>query len=260
MDTVSIFLIYTVALIGVSMVGAYLPYIRPLTDKQVHLLVALSSGIFLGILFFLLLPEAIHESAEGNISPTYVCITIMFGFLAILFVDVLMKHHHMAECPCECHEDEHSHNLTSMSAFIGLSVHAFVDGLVLATGLLASSDIGWITLLGMCIHKLVVLFSLSSTFVLAEQPKKVAMKYLFSFAIITPIAAVISFIVLNGMSVEGLAGLPLAFSAGTFMYVALCDMVPEAFHRKSQELKSFAFLLIGLAIAAAVFLLIGHGH
>ena len=86
------------------------------------------------------------------------------------------------------------------------------------------------------------------------------MKYLISFSLITPIGAVISFLILNGVTVEGVVGLPLAFSAGTFMYVAMCDMLPEAFHRKNQDLKSFIFLSIGIIIAAAVFLLIGHGH
>ena len=44
------------------------------------------------------------------------------------------------------------------------------------------------------------------------------------------------------------------------MYVALCDMIPEAFHRKNQDVRAFLMLIIGIAIAAGVFLLIGHGH
>ena len=55
-------------------------------------------------------------------------------------------------------------------------------------------------------------------------------------------------------------GIPMAISAGTFMYVALCDMVPEAFHRERQQLKSFLFLMIGITVAATVFLLFGHAH
>ncbi len=260
METAITFVIYTVALLGVSLLGAYTPYIKKLSDNQIHLLIAMSAGIFLGILFFLLLPEAIHECSEGDIKTTYMMITVLAGFLVILLVDVLMKHFHMAGCTCECHADQHRHRIGSLSAFIGLSVHAFVDGLVLAAGLLADSNIGWLALAGMCIHKYVVLFSLSSTFLLSDEDKRTIMKYLISFSLITPIGAVISFLILNGVTVEGVVGLPLAFSAGTFMYVAMCDMLPEAFHRKNQDLKSFIFLSIGIIIAAAVFLLIGHGH
>lgn len=260
MEVALTFLIYSAALITVSLIGAYTPYIRPLTDRQVHLLIALSAGIFLGILFFLLLPEGIHECEEGGFSETKMMIAVLGGFLVILFVDVLMKYFHTAECPCECHEDQHRHMIGSLSAFIGLSVHAFVDGLVLATSLLADSDIGWLALAGMCVHKYIVLFSLSSSFLLSEENRSTIWKYLVTFTMITPIGAIISFMTLNGASVEGLVGIPLAFSAGTFMYVALCDMVPEAFHRKEQNILSFLFLLIGILIAAAVFFLIGHGH
>ena len=252
--------IYTIVLIAVSLLGAYMPYVKKLSDSQVHLLIAMSAGIFLGILFFLLLPEAMHECEEGDIEEKYMMIVVLSGFLVILLVDVLIKHFHMVGCPCECHEDQHRHRMGSLSAFIGLSVHAFVDGLVLAAGLIADSSIGWLALGGMCIHKFVVLFSLSSTFLLSDEDKSTIMKYLVSFSMITPIGAIISFLILNGVSVDGMVGLPLAFSAGTFMYVALCDMLPEAFHRKNQDLRSFVFLMVGVAIAAAVFLLIGHSH
>jgi zinc transporter ZupT len=132
----------------------------------------------------------------------------------------------------------------------------------LAAALLAGESVGILALIGMCIHKFVVLFSLSSTFLLVDQPRKKSMTYLLTFCLITPIAGLISFIILNGISVEGLAGLPLAFAAGTFMYVALCDMIPEAFHRKNQDLKSFVFLMIGLGICAVAIIAVDYlgGH
>lgn len=266
MEVWTTFLVCAAALIAVSALGAYMPFIKKLTDKQVHLLVSLSAGIFLGILFFLLIPEAFHEGMESfpdieeENQIKYVSMIIMAGFLVIMLVDIVMKHYHMASCPCECHEDEHKHELTSFSAFIGLSVHAFCDGLVLAASLMAGKDVFGMALAGMCIHKFVVLFSLSSTFLLSDKPKKVIWIYLGSFILITPLAAVISFLVLNGMSVDGMTGIPLAFSAGTFMYVALCNMLPEAFHRKKQDLFAFAMLAVGILIAAAVFILIGHSH
>ena len=260
METAVTFIIYTVALLAVSLLGAYMPYIKKLTDDQVHLLIALSAGIFLGILFFLLLPEAIHECEEGGIEEKYMMLTVLVAFLAILLVDVLIKHFHMASCPCECHQEQHRHRMGSFSAYIGLAIHAFIDGLVLATTLIADSDIAWIALLGMCVHKFVELFSLSSTFLLSDEDKRTVMKYMVSFALITPIGAIISFLILNGASVDGMIGIPMAVSAGTFMYVALCDMIPEAFHRENQQLKSYLLLMVGIAIAAAVFLLFGHSH
>ena len=253
-------IIYIVVMLAVSLAGAYLPFFRKLEDNQIHLLIALSAGIFLGILFFLLLPEAMHECHESGIEERYMMIAMIGGFLLILLVDVLIKHFHMASCPCECHKEEHRHKMGSLSAFVGLAVHAFFDGLLLTAGLMAGGDFGWMTLIGMCIHKFVELFSLSSTFLLSNEDKWHIFRYLFLFALISPIGAIISFLVFNGAIEDGIAGLPLAFSAGTFMYVSFCHMVPEAFHREHQDLRSFVLLMIGIAIAAAVFMLFGHAH
>jgi zinc transporter ZupT len=252
MDPIITFLIYMVIIIAVSLAGAYLPFVKKMSDKQIHLLIALSAGIFLGILFLMLLPEAMKESAEANYDPILVMGLVLAGFLLILAVDLIMKHYHMQSCGCECCQDEHSHNLSSLSAFIGLSVHAAIDGVTLAAAMLAGESVGFMALVGMCIHKVVVLFSLGSTFLLTDRPKKTVLTYLVAFSLITPIAGIISFATMGAISLEGVVGLPIAFAAGTFMFVALCDMLPEAFHRKSQDVKSFLLVIAGIVLIAAV--------
>ncbi len=113
----------------------------------------------------------------------------------------------------------------------------------------------------MCIHKFVVLFSLSSITLVTDIPKRKSMRYLLAFSLITPLCGLLFFGVLDGVSdVEGLTGIPMAFAAGTFMYVALCDMLPEAFHRKKQDLKSFLLVLVGIAVIAAVTIFFPHVH
>jgi len=62
------------------------------------------------------------------------------------------------------------------------------------------------------------------------------------------------------MEVEGTLGLPLAFAGGTLMYVTMCDLIPEAFHREEKDLKSLALLLIGVGIMVALALLFPHSH
>lgn len=254
------FVTYAVALIIVSLLGAYTPYIKNLSDKQVHLLISLSAGIFLGIMFFLLLPEAIHESSEGGYEEKIVMLVVLTGFLIILLADILIKRYHMVGCACEHHVEECRHKTGPMSAYIGLAVHAFMDGLILAAAIMANREVTVMALAGICLHKYVELFSLSSTFVISDKDKKTAMKYLLAFVFITPIGALISLVALNGMLVDGMVGLPLAFAAGTLMYVSFCHMIPEAFHREEQNIKSLATLLVGLVISAIVFLFVGHVH
>ena len=105
-----------------------------------------------------------------------------------------MKHRHMGTCSCECCQDAHSHRLTSTSSFIGLAVHAACDGLALAATFLAGEDVGLIATIGMCIHKFVVLFSLSATTVLAGDDSRKAYPRLLGFSLITPVAGIVFFL------------------------------------------------------------------
>ncbi len=280
MNTVIMFLIYSLAILAISMVGAYLPRMRTLSDRQIHLLVSLSTGIFIGLLFLMLLPEAFeqvfhvafHEAEEagmtgheafehalGSLHP--VLYAILAGFLLILTIETWMKNHHMAGCSCGCNSDTHSHKLTSLSSFAGLSIHAACDGLALAATFLAGEDIAILTTLGMCIHKFVVLFSLSSMTLVSDIPKKKSMKYLLLFGLITPISGLLFFGVLSGIDGwHDFTGIPLAFAAGTFMYVALCDMLPEAFHRRDQNTRSIILLFVGIALIFLMTILFPHTH
>lgn len=261
MDTALTFLLYSLGILAISMIGAYLPRIRTLSDGQIHLLVSLSAGIFLGLLFLLLLPEAIEECDEAGYEAHLAMYAVLAGFVLILGVESWMKHRHMSGCGCECGSDQHSHKLSSSSAFIGLSIHAACDGLALASTFLAGESIAAITTLGMCIHKFVVLFSLSSMTLVTDTPKKKSLRMLLAFGLITPISGLAFFGVLSGISdIDGLAGIPLAFASGTFMYVALCDILPEAFHRKKQDVLSFGLVMLGIAVILAITLIFPHAH
>lgn len=261
MDPLITFLLYAALLVIVSMIGAYAPRFRTLSDSQTHLLISFSTGVFLGLLFLMLLPEAIEEAhGHGGYDLNIVFGATLLGFLAIMSIETYMKHKHMAGCSCECGEDRHSHKLTSTSSFIGLSIHAICDGLALAATFLAGEEVGLMATVGMCIHKFVVLMSLSSTMLLTDMKKKECMKRLLMFSMITPIAGLMFFFVLNGIDMDGITGLPLAFAAGTFMYVSLCNMLPEAFHRKKQDSKSYYLLILGILVILAMTLIFPHSH
>ena len=265
MDKFIVLLGYMLILCIVSAVGAYLPQIRKLDDRQTHFLIALSAGIFLGLLFVMLVPEAYELSVEheGH-SFDMVSYLLLAGFLLMALIDVLIKHFHMASCPCECHQDDHKHEITSLSAFIGLSVHAICDGLALAAAIIGGDEIGFVALVGMCIHKFVVLFSLSSSLLLTDKDTRGRWLYLVAFILISPIAAIVFFLFFSGFDVHDVAGLPMAFAAGTFMFVTFSNMLPEAFHRKDHELASFIIVVIGVCISVATILLVGavggHSH
>jgi len=259
MDPYLVLLVFAAVVLAVSLAGAFVPRMMRMNMRQVHLMVALSAGIFLGILFFMLLPETFAEAHGHEMNAAA---WVVGGFLTVLFVDVFMKWRHMSACPCEeCHDNDHRHELTSVTAFVGLAIHAAVDGIVLSIALSAGGDIAAVALVGIAMHKFVELFALSSTFMLTDMERKWAMIYLVLFALITPVAAFASMPVVNFL--EGLEGsifIPLAVATGTFMYVGIYALLPEAFHERRDSLLSFALVVIGIVTIALISLMLGDAH
>lgn len=256
MDQTAMFAIFVFVTFAVSLAGAFLPHLVKMNDRQTHLMIAFSAGIFVGVLFLMFLPHAIGESQESGFGIREIMYAVMGGFLAVLLLDLIVKHFITSDCGCDECMDHHSHDVTSMSAFIGLAIHSCFDGLALASSFIIGGGAGITVLIALCIHKLVVVFSLSSTFLLSTK-KKSAMKYLFAFCLISPAAAVVSYLFLGGMSLEW-TGLALAVSAGIFMFVTMCNMIPEAFHRKERKFSSFAMVLAGVAVAIAVVMITAY--
>ena len=260
METTALFLICTFVILIVSLFGAFAPMVVRGTDKQMHQMIAFSAGVFLGILFLILLPEAINESGAATVGGDYDLMDVMYvvivGFLIMFVVDFLLKHYSKADCDCEECQEYHSHEVTSISAFISLAIHASLDGLALGAAFLIGNNVGFMLLVALCLHKGAEVFSLSSTFLLAGK-RKMARIYMTVFCFITPVAAIITY--LSMVTVEsGLIGLAFAFSAGVFMFVTMMHMIPEAFHRKNIDFRSLALLLFGLIIVVIVVLLMGQ--
>lgn len=250
MDSYVVFIVYAVILLVCSMAGAYLPRIGHLGEKHAQLLIALSAGIFLGLLFLMLLPEALEETEHGGFDAHYAMYAILGGFALILVIDFFVQ----GECA-----EGHSHNIASFSSMVGLSVHAVCDGMALAATFLAGEEVGLIATLGMCIHKFVVLFSLSSSMLVSHEDESKVLKRLFGFSLITPIAGILFMLFFNGIEIDQYSGLPLSFAAGTFMYVAIAHMLPDALH-EGRDKKTIVMIIAGILLMLAISLLFPHHH
>ena len=247
MDQIWMVLLFAAVILVITLIAGYLPFLMNRNPEHMHFLVAFSAGVMLGVLFIMLPPEALERTLDAGHSLNTACYMILVGFVLLLFIDFMVKKYLHAD---EHADDEHSHNITSMSAFAGLSIHSFFDGLALAAAFIAGEDVGIMVLIALCLHKSVVVFSLSSTLLMSES-KSSAWKYLVAFSVISPIATVISYLCLNTGNM-GFAGPALCFSVGIFMFVTLCDMVPEAFHHRDKDPKQLAALIVGLIVVIVV--------
>ncbi|MBI0584252.1 MAG: ZIP family metal transporter [Methanomassiliicoccus sp.] len=230
---------YSAMIIVVSLLGGSLPFLGRWTSNQLHMMTALSAGVFIGATFLILVPHAVEA-----MDIEQALMLVMVGFVAILLAEIIIQHRHQDEC--DDHTVEHSHSLTSTTAFIGLSVHSVMDGFALGVAVVLGEEIGTVVFLAILAHKAIDVFSLSTTFRLADIDKRRGLKYMLLFSLITPIAAAFAFPFIDWL--EGIElGIPLALAGGTFMYVGIYDLLPEAFHEEHTQYKAFALVVLGIA-------------
>lgn len=238
---------YSAILLAVTAFGCYLPFLIKRSDSHLHKLIAFSAGVMLGVLFIMLMPESLHETIEAGYDFKTTCYWIMGGFILLFSVDFLIKRYLSYD---EHGEDSHVHSVTSFSAFLGLAIHSFFDGLALAAAFTAGESVGLLVLMGICLHKVVVAFSLASTMLMSEHAPSTKF-YLITFCLISPLATVISYAFLNTGELT-FTGPALCLSVGIFMFVTMCDILPEAFHHRSKDPKQMIMMLLGLAVAIIV--------
>ncbi len=143
----------------------------------------------------------------------------------------------------------HLHN-SSKAAFAGVSFHNLIEGMVITTLFLnpETHAISFIVLFAIILHKAPCTLSISSLLKMGGFSNSSIRKGVLFLLLMTPAGALIGISLMVGAE-EGLIGLALAFSAGTFLEIGLLDLVPESMRAK--EGRHWALI----AFAAGMFLL-----
>lgn len=175
--------------------------------------VALGAGFMLAVVFLEMLPESLKFSLK------WAPVLVLAGYCSIhLLEHTIVPHFHFGE---ETHHDEFVSARTSYSVLAGLAVHAFFDGVAIASGFAVSAWLGWSIFIAIFLHKVPEGFTVASVMLASGGSRRSAV-----YA-----AAVLATATLGGVLIINLlpswvgAGLPL--SAGVAIYVAATDLVPE---------------------------------
>jgi zinc transporter 9 len=195
--------------------------------------------------------HASHDEAHVNF--TNIGLAILVGFVLMLLLEVF-------GLPHAVHHDEDK-DLLGLSATLGLVVHAAADGLAVGASVSSSTETGLIVFLAIMIHKGPAAFGLSSFLKHIKLEESKSRFYLVLFALSSPIFAILTFFIFKDTSLatDDNIGLALLFSAGTFIYVATVDVLPEVHSHDHDNDPPVWFVIAGMIV---VFLttLIGHGH
>ena len=226
---------------AVSLIGVvFLFFKSEKVNKCVFPLVGLAVGALFGDAFLHLIPEALENETYGYIAPLFIILGIVVFFMLERF---LQWHHHHTT-------DEHSHDkelpLGKMILFSD-GIHNFLDGIIIAVAYAVSIPVGIATTLAVILHELPQEIGDFGLLVHAGYSKSKALVFNF----ISSLSAVLGFALASLFVVsDAFLALASAFAAGSFIYIAGSDLVPELKSSKvsMRSITEFVFVLLGIGL------------
>jgi zinc and cadmium transporter len=227
----------------VSFVGVLsIPFAN--SKKFVPLLVALAAGSMLGDVFLHLLPNII-EDENTKFNSTSLIWVIVGIIIFYLLETVLHWHHHH-----DIDDTSKPHHISSM-ILISDSLHNFFDGVGIAVAFAINPTVGIATTIAFMIHELPQEFGDYAIFISSGWSKKKALLVNFLSGLSAVVGAIVG---TYAIGIWNNIAVPITLlTAGSLIYIALADLIPESNKNNLHHHKSFRFLvflcfIIGIAI------------
>ena len=235
-----IFVLAAIMFVAVAVFG-YVPLGLDLSSVRLKQFTAIGAGVLIGSAFLVIIPEGL-EILEDHVEHTMIGLVILCGFALMLLLETF-------GLPHAVHHDEDK-DLLGLSATFGLIVHAVVDGLAVGASVSSSTETGLIVFAAVLLHKGPAAFGLSSFLQHIQIDRAKSQMYLLLFALSSPVVAILSFFALRDTSLatEDNLGLALMFSAGTFIYVATVDVLPEVHSHDHENEAPTLFVILGMIL------------
>ena len=224
------------ALIG----GVLLLTKEQLARKTSLLLVSFAVGSLLGAAFFELLPEALREIGDRN-AFTFV----ILGLLTLFLFEKFLKWYH-------CHDRETCDIHTFSGAVLfGDAIHNFIDGIIIALSFSLSVPAGIAATIAVFFHEVPQEIGDFGVLLHAGYSKSKVFLYNALTAFVTPVGAVVGYIALPLIS--GVLPQLISFAAGTFIYIAISDLMPELRHKTTgPDITHFIAIILGILVSLGI--------
>lgn len=205
-------------------------------------LVALAAGALLGGALFHMLPESI--AVIGN--DLWVYVWVAAGVLAFHILEQFLHWHH-------CHRPVNAHRPLGYLILAADGLHNLIGGLGVGSAFVVDIRLGIVTWLVAAAHEIPQELGDFGILMHSGWPPARALFYNLVSALTFPLGGLIAY----GLSGHFDAVVMVPFAAGTFIYIALADLLPEATASPVKRQKvihtlSFTAGLVFLGLLAAV--------
>ena len=263
-----------------ALLGGLPPILSKIKENQQTLrrITGIASGILLASALLVVIPEGFelatgeHEESgeeEEGVGNLLIGGAVLAGFLMMLILEGSGIGHAVHEEHHDHHDEhghEHVHHRNSPWIIVlGLSLHSAADGLAIGSAAAGSTEaVTALVALAVLIHKVPAAFSLGVFSMHERENRNDSVRDIVMFSLATPVMILVSFYTLQGMD-EHLIALVMLFAAGTFLYVATVDTLPDI-HNPETGRAALRNVLIGVVAIILVLYgaeaagLIEHGH
>lgn len=257
---------YCVLILGGSIVGGLVPLVVGLTHTRLQVYLSFSAGVMLGTALFHMLPEGVLLLGEPAASNLQFAFTWMVaGLLCLFFIERFFAFHHhevpasqAGTTPGAAEHDLHGHakfaDLAWGPATVGLCLHTLAAGVALASAVAAGEKpglLGFWVFVAVFLHKPADSLTIVALMLGGGATRRRAHLVNLAFSLMVPLGAVL-FLFFRGALAGGIespfTGSALAFSAGTFLCVALSDLLPELQFHEHDRFKLSAALMVGIVL------------
>ena len=204
--------------------------------RVIPYLVSYAVGTLLGAALMGLLPEAL-----ATLSPRVAAAALLAGVLVFFVVEKLVLWHHW-------HDDEACgvHKSTATLLIAGDAVHTFVDGVVIGAAVLVSVPLGVTTAMAIVAHEIPQEAGDFAILLAAGYSRKRAILLNVTSAAGGIIGA--ATMLLFGPAIPAAVPFVLAFAAGSFLYIAMADLIPTLHHGRLDRNAVRQVLLIAAGV------------
>lgn len=223
-----------------SLVGAISLAISQAKLKGLIILfVSFSAGTLFGDVFFHLLPEFVEETGW----TTELSWAMLVGILFSLVLEKLVRWRH-CHMPITKH---HVHHFAVMN-IVGDAIHNFIDGMIIAASFILSSQVGVATTIAVLLHEIPQEMGDFGVIIHSGVSRTKALLLNFATAL-TALLGVFAVFMLGDTATSFTQWL-VPFAAGTFLYIAGSDLIPELHKEQSWRvsLAQIATFIIGLVV------------
>lgn len=257
----SVLLVSLVSLVGVFTLSLNAERLQ----RVVFLLVSFAVGAMLGGAVIHLIPRAFH--ALGDLTGG---LLVLAGVVAFFVLEKFLhwRHDHdVAEPHGHVLAHGHRHGAAPVKPFaamnlVGDAAHNLIDGAVIAAAYLVSVPAGIVTTVAVMLHEIPQEIGDFGVLVYAGMAPKRALLFNFASGLAALLGAALALGI--GSQVEGFADYLLPITAGSFLYVAGSDLIPELHHHHSTPASKSVWQLVMILLGVGVMLvpaLIGFdGH